>query len=219
MFVYLIWAPFWSNPLLLFLPILGFGFFQATMNLSLLSIYPYLFPTPAARAKALVPQQVMTISGLLLGMTLPAIVSDDWRDPGAFSRMFVMALGAITFACSTLLSRFEKDTTAPGHDEQSNKHATPPQAIGPTPHGQGGKHAAALQGGQTGTEPGILANASFRLLLLNVFLCQVGNALLASTQVRYTFVTRCVLLRPVAPCTHAARVPHQRRLVLLCARI
>jgi hypothetical protein len=46
------------------------GSLQATLNLSLLS----LFPTPADRAKALVPQQVMTISGLLLGMTLPAIL-------------------------------------------------------------------------------------------------------------------------------------------------
>lgn len=68
--VYLIWAPFTSNPVALLVPVLIFGALQATLNLSLLS----LFPTPADRAKALVPQQVMTISGLLLGMTLPAIL-------------------------------------------------------------------------------------------------------------------------------------------------
>ena len=72
--VYLIWAPFTSNPVALLVPVLIFGALQATLNLSLLSIYPSLFPTPADRAKALVPQQVMTISGLLLGMTLPAIL-------------------------------------------------------------------------------------------------------------------------------------------------
>jgi len=39
------------------------GILQATLNLSLLSIYPSLFPSPAARAKALLPQQWMTITG------------------------------------------------------------------------------------------------------------------------------------------------------------
>jgi hypothetical protein len=49
--LYLIWSPVSSHPTLIFLPILAFGLLQATLNLSLLSIYPTLFPTAASRAK------------------------------------------------------------------------------------------------------------------------------------------------------------------------
>lgn len=49
--LYLIWSPVSSHPALIFMPILAFGLLQATLNLSLLSIYPTLFPTAASRAK------------------------------------------------------------------------------------------------------------------------------------------------------------------------
>jgi len=170
MFVYLIWAPLTSNPVYLLATVLGFGLLQATMNLSLLSIYPSLFPTASARSQALVPQQIMTISGLLLGMTLPALLSDDWRDPAAFSRLFVMGIGALTLLSSTLLSRFEQRHSPPCPPTSPAPAAHPPPPAPPAQRARGAVGAASM-----------LDNKMFRLLLLNVFLCQVGNALVAST--------------------------------------
>ena len=170
MFVYLIWAPLTSNPVYLLATVLGFGLLQATMNLSLLSIYPSLFPTASARSQALVPQQIMTISGLLLGMTLPALLSDDWRDPAAFSRLFVMGIGALTLLSSTLLSRFEQLHSLPCPPASPAPAAHPPPPAPPAQRAREAVGAASM-----------LDNKMFRLLLLNVFLCQVGNALVAST--------------------------------------
>ena len=144
------------------------------MNLSLLSIYPFLFQTPAARAAALVPQQAMTIAGLLLGMTLPALLSDDWRDPAAFSRSFVLGLGVLTFVSSTLLSAFEKGLP---EASQSTEQKGALLGRGPAPSAAAGVdrklHEAQRMGARGGLRD-IMENKGFQLLLLNVFLAQVG---------------------------------------------
>ena len=149
------------------------------MNLSLLSIYPFLFQTPAARAAALVPQQAMTIAmtiaGLLLGMTLPALLSDDWRDPAAFSRSFVLGLGVLTFVSSTLLSAFEKGLP---EASQSTEQKGALLGRGPASSAAAGVdrklHEAQRMGGAQGGLRDIMENKGFQLLLLNVFLAQVG---------------------------------------------
>ena len=145
------------------------------MNLSLLSIYSFLFQTPAARAAALVPQQAMTIAGLLLGMTLPALLSDDWRDPAAFSRSFVLGLGVLTFVSSTLLSAFEKGLP---EASQSTEQKGAVLGRGPASSAAAGVdrklHEAQRMGGAQGGLRDIMENKGFQLLLLNVFLAQVG---------------------------------------------
>ena len=156
------------------------------MNLSLLSIYPFLFQTPAARAAALVPQQAMTIAGLLLGMTLPALLSDDWRDPAAFSRSFVLGLGVLTFVSSTLLSAFEKGLP---EASQSTEQKGAFLGRGPAPSAAAGVdrklHEAQRMGARGGLRD-IMENQGFQLLLLNVFLAQVGiSVVCACSPVRF----------------------------------
>ena len=128
--------------------------------------------------------QVMTIGGLLMGMTLPAILSDDWRHPGAFSARFALGLGALVLAAATLLSRFKAPE---GQEPLAAAAPRPPAPVAPAQMGTDG-------------EGSILANRFFRLLLLNVFLCQVGNALLASTQPLYA--RHVIGLVPVGPLLH-----------------
>ena len=121
----------------------------------------------------------MTISGLLFGMTMPAILSNDWADPASFSRLFTIGLGSLTLASAALLSRFKAPTDIQPSSTSKPFVANP---IRPTA-GDG--------------QASILANKFFRLLLLNVFLCQVGNALLASTQPLYA--RHVIELSPVGP--------------------
>ena len=134
----------------------------------------------------------MTISGLLFGMTMPAILSNDWQDPASFSRLFTLGLGALTLACASILSRFKAPATQDAQALQLQEpQADPASAALPKPKAQA---KATPDGGGGGS---ILANKFFRLLLLNVFLCQVGNALLASTQPLYA--RHVIGLAPVGP--------------------
>jgi len=108
-----------------------------------------------------------------------------------------MGLGIATFISSILLKRHDTHThDTHTHDTHTNQDPTPQKQKS----GGGGEEKKVefsrmkdervltqgivkIGGRRQGKGGGgVLENKSFRLLLLNVFLCQVGNALLASTQ-------------------------------------
>lgn len=163
--VHLIWAPPWQSPPVMFACVVAFGLLQATLNLGLLSVYPTLFPSKEARATALVPQQVMTIAGLLLGMNLPIILSDEWKAPQFFASSFAAALAIPLSLSLFFLSAFFKTTPKP---------ATAPAPASSDP-------ASVKKKGRVQELLSVLDNRVFRLVLCGIFLSQLGNALLAST--------------------------------------
>jgi hypothetical protein len=98
-----------------------------------------------------------------------------------------MGLGLVTFVSSTLLSRFKPGEIA--NSELAGQQEEGGQGGGLSEGAGGGKGGRKLPGNDTrgsdkgqAQKGGVFDNPAFRLLLLNVFLCQVGNALLASTQ-------------------------------------
>ncbi len=55
----------------------------------------------------ILPAQAMVVGGLMLGMTLPAILSRDWSVPAAFSLRFVSGVAACLATSILTLSVWE----------------------------------------------------------------------------------------------------------------
>lgn len=167
---FLVWRPAASPTPLLFLPVILLSLLQASLNLGFLSVYPSLFATPEARTRAMVPQQSFVVTGLLLGMTLPAILSNDWANPLSFAIKFSSSIFLFLASSVAVLTAWEANATAKSLQPKGGfKAAAAPLKPRAPPSG-------IIEGLKE-----IMNNANLRRIMASIFIGQVGNALLASS--------------------------------------